>query len=79
MSYGQKTRNNKNDKRGLSALVQEVLWDPTARDEPWPQAEDGEVNGIFVPDFSEAFICSTPAKGHHMKCVAKIMLIYNVF
>ena len=38
----------------------------TARDGPWSQADDREVNGIFVPGFSEAFICSAPAEGCHM-------------
>lgn len=72
-------RNNKNYKRGLSALIQEVLWNPTAGDESWSQADDGEVNRVFVPGFSEALICSASAKDHHMKCVAEIMLIYECF
>lgn len=74
-AWKKKTRNNKNYKRELSALVREVLWDPIAGDEPWSQADDGEINGIFFPGFTGAFICSAPAEGHHMKCVAKIMLI----
>lgn len=77
--WKKRTRKNKNDKGGLSALVHEVLWDPTAGDGPWSQADDGEVNGIFVPGFNEAFICSAPAKGCHMKCVAEVMLIYKCF
>lgn len=72
-------RNNKNSKRGSSALVQERLWNPIAGDELWSQADDGELNRVFVPGFSEVFICSASAKDHHMKHVAKIMLIYKCF
>lgn len=70
-------RNNKNSKRRLSALVQEGLWNPIAGDELWSQADDGEVNRVFVPGSSEVFICS--AKDHLMKHVAKIVLIYKCF
>lgn len=72
-------RNNKNSKRRLSALVQEVLWNPIAGDELWSQADDGEINKVFVPGFSEVFICSASAKDNHMKRVAKIMIIYKWF
>lgn len=78
-AWKKKNRNHKNDKRGLSALVQEELWELTAGDGPWSQADDVEVNGTFVPGFSEAFICSAPVEGHHMKRVAEIMLIYKWF
>lgn len=73
------TRNNKNSKRGLSALVKEVLWNPIAGEELWFEADDGEVNRAFVPGFTEVCICSVSAKDHHMKRVAKIMLTYKCF
>lgn len=71
--------NNKNYKRGLSALVQEVLWNPIAGNELWLQEDGGEVNIVFVPGFIEVSICSASAKDHHMKSVAKIILLYKCF
>lgn len=41
--------NNKNDKKGLSALVQEVLWFPTAGDELWSQAMTGKSMASLSP------------------------------
>lgn len=51
-----------------------MLWNSIAGEELWFEADDGEVNRVFVPGFSEVFICSASAKDH-MKHVAKIMLL----
>lgn len=66
-------------RKELSALVQEVLWNPIAGSELWLQEDGGEVNRVFVPGFIEVFICSGSAKDHHMKSVAKIILLHKCF